>query len=317
VARRPDQDFAVPDPPVTQPAPGRSLATSLLYSLRPGQWTKNLFVFAGLLFSRHLFDPVAVARATGAFAVFCALAGVVYLINDVADRESDARHPVKARRPIASGAVAPGVALWAAAAIGTAALAAAFILDGRFGLVATAYVALLALYSGPLKHIVIIDVLTIAIGFVLRVVAGAVVIHVPTSNWLLVCTILLALFLGLSKRRHELVLLAAGAAGHRRILQEYSPYLLDQMIGVVTASTLMAYIIYATSAETAEKFGTSLLGLTIPFPLYGIFRYLYLVHQKDGGGSPSEMLLNDRPLLACVGLWGLAVAIIIYRPLGM
>ena len=305
------------DPPVTQPEPGRSVAAGLLYSLRPGQWTKNLFVFAGLLFSRHLFDPVAAVRATAGFAVFCALAGVVYLINDVADRESDARHPVKARRPIASGQVAPGTALVAAAVLGGVALAAAYGLGLLFGLIATLYVALLALYSGPLKHIVIIDVLTIAIGFVLRVAAGAAVIDVPMSNWLFVCTILLALFLALSKRRHELVLLANGAAGHRRILQEYSPYLLDQMIGVVTASTLMAYIIYATSAETAERFGTSLLGLTIPFPLYGIFRYLYLVHQKEGGGSPSEMLLNDRPLLACVGLWGLTVAIIIYRPLGM
>jgi 4-hydroxybenzoate polyprenyltransferase len=314
VARRSHQELAVSDPPVTLPAPGRSVATYLLYSLRPGQWTKNLFVFAGLLFSRHLLDPVAVARSSGAFAIFCALAGVVYLINDVADRESDARHPVKARRPIASGALSPGLALGAAAVIGTASLAAAYALDLRFGLVSTTYVALLALYSGPLKHIVIIDVLTIAIGFVLRVVAGTVVIHVETSNWLLVCTILLALFLALSKRRHELVLLAGGAAGHRRILQEYSPYLLDQMIGVVTASTLMAYIVYATSQETAEKFGTSLLGLTIPFPLYGIFRYLYLVHLKEGGGSPSEMLLDDRPLLACVGLWGLTVAIILYRP---
>jgi 4-hydroxybenzoate polyprenyltransferase len=316
VARRSHQEVVVSDSPVTQPAQGRSLATNLLYSLRPGQWTKNLFVFAGLLFSRHLLDPGAAARATAAFAVFCALSGVVYLINDVADRESDARHPVKARRPIASGALAPGAALAAAVAIGAVALAAAFALDLRFGVVAAAYVALLALYSGPLKHIVIIDVLTIAIGFVLRVVAGTVVIGVETSYWLLVCTILLALFLALSKRRHELTLLADGAAGHRRILQEYSPYLLDQMIGVVTASTLMAYIIYATSQETADKFGTSLLGLTIPFPLYGIFRYLYLVHLKEGGGSPSEMLLNDRPLLACVGLWGLAVAVIIYRPLG-
>lgn len=305
------------DSPVTQPAVGRSVAANLLYSLRPGQWTKNLFVFAGLLFSRHLLDPVAVARSSGAFVIFCALSGVVYLINDVADRTSDARHPVKARRPIASGAISPGLALSVAGVLGACALAAAFALDTPLGLVAAAYLALQCLYSGPFKHIVIIDVLSIAIGFVLRVVAGAVVIGVPTSYWLLVCTILLALFLALSKRRHELVLLADGAAGHRRILQEYSPYLLDQMIGVVTASTLMAYIIYATSPETAEKFGTSLLGLTIPFPLYGIFRYLYLVHQKEGGGSPSEMLLNDRPLLACVGLWGLAVAIIIYRPLGM
>jgi 4-hydroxybenzoate polyprenyltransferase len=170
------------------------------------------------------------------------------------------------------------------------------------------YLLLLGLYSGPLKHIVIIDALTIAFGFVLRVAAGAAVIGVPMSHWLLVCTILLALFLAFSKRRHELVLLADEARGHRRILQEYSPYLLDQMIGVVTASTLMAYIFYATSAETAEKFGTSLLSLTIPFPLYGIFRYLYLVHLKEGGGSPSEMLLTDRPLLVCVALWALAVA---------
>ena len=265
------------DPSVTQPAPGRSVATSLLYSLRPGQWTKNLFVFAGLLFSRHLFDPVAASRATGAFAVFCALSGVVYLINDVADRESDARHPVKARRPIASGAISPRFALGAAAAIAAVALGAAYGLDRRFGLVATAYVALLVLYSGPLKHIVIIDVLTIAIGFVLRVVAGAVVIDVPTSYWLLVCTILLALFLALSKRRHELVLLAGGASGHRRILQEYSPYLLDQMIGVVTASTLMAYIIYATSAETAETIRDLVAGAhdsvsavrDLPLPLPG------------------------------------------------
>jgi 4-hydroxybenzoate polyprenyltransferase len=208
-------------------------------------------------------------------------------------------------------------ALTAASLLGIGALAWAWWMGRDFGLVATAYVLLLVLYSGPLKHIVIIDVLTIAIGFVLRVVAGAVAIGVPISQWLLICTILLALFLGLSKRRHEIVLLADGATGHRRILQEYSPYLLDQMIGVVTASTLMAYILYATSHETAEKFGTSLLGLTIPFPLYGIFRYLYLVHHKEGGGSPAELLLNDRPLLACVALWAVAVVVIIYRPFGI
>jgi 4-hydroxybenzoate polyprenyltransferase len=204
-----------------------------------------------------------------------------------------------------------------AAVLAVTALAAAWWIGPTFGGVATAYLLLLVLYSGPLKHIVIIDVLTIAIGFVLRVVAGAVAVHVPMSPWLLICTILLALFLGLSKRRHELTLLADGAIGHRPILQEYSPYLLDQMIGVVTASTLMAYILYATSHETAEKFGTSLLGLTIPFPLYGIFRYLYLVHQREGGGSPAELLLNDRPLLACVALWALAVAVIIYKPFGI
>jgi 4-hydroxybenzoate polyprenyltransferase len=180
--------------------------------------------------------------------------------------------------------------------------------------VAAAYLGLLSLYSGPLKHIVIIDVLTIAVGFVLRAAAGALAIDVPISHWLYVLTILLALFLALSKRRHELVLLADRATGHRKILEEYSPYLLDQMISVVTASTLLAYAFYTVSPETVAKFGTDRLGLTLPFPLYGIFRYLYLVHQKEGGGSPAEMLLTDRPLLVCVALWAVTVAVIIYGP---
>ncbi len=162
----------------------------------------------------------------------------------------------------------------------------------------------------------IIDVLTIAIGFVLRAAAGAIVVSVPISSWLLICTVLLALFLALSKRRHELVLLADGAITHRRSLADYSPYLLDQMIGVVTASTLISYIFYTVSPETQGKFGTTLLGLTIPFPLYGIFRYLYLVHRKDGGGSPAETLVTDRPLLICIALWALAVVLIIYHPFG-
>jgi 4-hydroxybenzoate polyprenyltransferase len=264
------------------------------------------------MFGGRLLDAVAVAYASGAFVVFCALSGVVYLINDVVDREADRRHPVKMRRPIASGAVPPRVALATAAVLGTAALAGAFLLRAPFGFLATAYLALLAVYSGPLKHVVIIDVLTIAVGFVLRAAAGAVVIEVEIGPWLYVLTILLALFLVLSKRRHELVLLADQATGHRRILEEYSPYLLDQMIAVVTASTLVAYAIYTVSPDTIEKFQTDRLALTLPFPLYGIFRYLYLVHQKEGGGSPSDMLLNDRPLLVCVGLWAVAVAVIIY-----
>ena len=295
----------------------RSTAANLIVSVRPGEWTKNLFVFAGLLFGQRLTDAVAVKRAGLAFLIFCALAGVVYLVNDVADRDRDRQHPRKRNRPIASGALGVPTALGAAAVLTAGGLAAAWWLGRDFFAVAAGYLLLLVLYSGPLKHIVIIDVLTIAIGFVLRVAAGAVAIGVPISQWLLICTILLALFLGLSKRRHEIVLLADGAIGHRRILEEYSPYLLDQMIGVVTASTLMAYILYATSHETAEKFGTSLLGLTIPFPLYGIFRYLYLVHRKEGGGSPAELLLNDRPLLACVALWAVGVAVIIYRPFGI
>jgi 4-hydroxybenzoate polyprenyltransferase len=292
--------------------PARSTALNLFISLRPGQWTKNLLVFAGLLFGRRLLDPTAVADAFFAFVVFCMLSGVVYLMNDVADRESDRSHPLKARRPIASGELPVRTAVTAAIVLGAAAMLAAAMLGRWFAAVAASYVLLQALYSGPLKHIVIIDVLTLAIGFVLRAVAGAVAVHVEISHWLLVCTVLLALFISLAKRRHELVLLAGDAATHRPILGEYSPYLLDQMISVVTASTLIAYIFYTVSPETQAKFGTPWLGLTIPFPLYGIFRYLYLVHRREGGGSPADLLLTDRPLLLCVALWAVAVAALIY-----
>ena len=251
-----------------------------------------------------------------AFVLFCALSGAVYLFNDIADRTADARHPLKKSRPIASGALPVTTATTAGLVIGVVALAATFALSVPFGAISGAYVVLLALYSTVLKHIVIVDVLTIAIGFVLRAVAGAVAVDVPIGQWLLVCTTLLALFLGLSKRRHELVALGDDATEHRPILEEYSPYLLDQMIAVVTASTVIAYSVYAISEETAQRLGTTRLGLTIPFVLYGIFRYLYLVHQKRGGGSPAGVLLTDRPLLACVGLWVVSVALCLYSPLG-
>ena len=314
MARQPLVDAVTRDASAVGGAPARSRFASLVVSLRPGQWTKNLFVFAGLLFGKQLFEPRALAVTCAAFVVFCALSGVIYLLNDIADRDADRRHPLKSQRPIASGQLSPGVALAAAIVLGVVFLSLAFWLRPVFGLVAVAYVALQAGYSARLKHIVIIDVLTIAIGFVLRAVAGAVVINVAISHWLLVCTVLLALFLGLSKRRHELTLLASGATEHRRILGEYSPYLLDQMIGVVAASTLIAYIFYTISPETVQHFNTEYLALTIPFPLYGIFRYLYLVHQKEGGGSPAEMLLTDRPLLVCVALWAAAVVVIVYGP---
>lgn len=299
-----------------EPAPPGSAPALLLASLRPEQWTKNLFVFAGVLFGGHLFDLHALTRAAAAFVVFCGLSGVVYLINDLVDREADQRHPLKRRRPIAAGQLSPRLALAAAAVLGAGAMGAALVLSPLFAGVAAVYVALLVAYSFLLKHLVIIDALTIAAGFVLRAAAGAIAVSVPISHWLLVCTTLLALFLVLSKRRHELTLLADGATTHRPILNEYSPYLLDQMIAVVTASTLVAYSVYSTSAETAERLRTTRLGLTIPFVLYGIFRYLYLVHQKRAGGSPADLLLTDRPLLACVGLWAMAVALILYSPLG-
>ncbi len=290
---------------------------SLLRSLRPEQWTKNLIVFAGLLFGQKLLYPAAVARAAAAFAIFCALSGVVYLVNDLFDQEADRLHPVKRFRPIASGDLSPQAAMAWAAALGAGAMTAAWWLSPAFGLIAASYLALFGIYSRWWKHVVILDVLSIAIGFVLRTGAGAVVIGVPVSEWLLVCTVLGALILGLGKRRHELTLLADGASGHRRILDEYSPYLLDQMIGVVAASTLMAYIIYCTTPETVERFGTHSMVLTVPFPIYGILRYLYLVHRRDGGGNPSELLVSDRPLLVCVALWGLVTASVIYRPLGL
>jgi 4-hydroxybenzoate polyprenyltransferase len=288
----------------------------LVRSLRPQQWTKNLFVFAGLLFSGRLTERAAWPPAFAAFLIFCGLSGAVYLVNDVLDRAADAQHPVKRHRPIASGALSPGVALVAALVLAVACVAAAAAINTGLAVTAASYVVLLAAYSAALKHYVIIDVLTLSAGFVLRAVAGAVAIAVPISHWLLVCSTLLALFIGLSKRRHELTLLTDSAASHRPILQEYSPYLLDQMISVVTAATLIAYSLYTINSETAERLGSDRLGLTIPFVLYGIFRYLYLVHRRDGGGSPSELLLTDRPLLVCVALWVGAVAAVLYTPLG-
>jgi len=304
-------------PSAASPRPRTSSLPAFLFvSLRPEQWTKNLLVFAGLLFGGRLLDPEAIALSCATFAIFCALSGAVYLFNDVADREADKQHPLKRLRPIAAGYVSVPAALITAGFLGVGAIQAALLINGPLGLASGAYLTLLLMYSAGLKNIVIIDVLTIAAGFVLRAVAGALAVAVPISQWLLVCTTLLALFLALAKRRHELTLLGEGAIGHRPILQEYSPYLLDQMVAVVTASTLIAYSVYATSADTAARLGTTRLGLTIPFVLYGIFRYLYLVHQKRGGGSPAAMLLTDRPLLACVALWAVSVALILYSPLG-
>ena len=294
---------------------GRSLPL-LVASVRPEQWTKNLLLFAGLMFGGRLLDSSAVLLATGAFAIFCALSSAIYLYNDISDREADRNHPLKRTRPVASGALPVRTAAITAAVLGAAGLGFAMRLGPVFGGLAAAYLVLLLLYSTALKHIVIIDVLTIAAGFVLRAVAGAVAVNVPIGPWLPVCTTLLALFLVLSKRRHELLLLGEGATDHRPILQEYSPYLLDQMIAVVTASTVIAYSIFATSTETAERLGTGRLGVTIPFVLYGIFRYLYLVHQKRGGGSPTTMLVTDGPLLTCVALWAVVAGLCLYSPLG-
>jgi 4-hydroxybenzoate polyprenyltransferase len=230
----------------------------------------------------------------------------------VADVERDRLHPLKRRRPIASGAVPVPVAVLTAVALGVACLGLALVLGRAFAACAATYLALNLLYSFRLKEVVIVDVLCVSLGFVLRAVAGAVAIGVQFSDWLLVCTLLLALFLTLAKRRHELTSLSDDATGHRKILAEYSPYLLDQMIAVVTASCVTAYAFYTTAADTREKYQTDRLVWTLPFVMYGIFRYLYLVHRKELGGSPTDVLLTDRPLLAAVALWALALVAIVY-----
>jgi 4-hydroxybenzoate polyprenyltransferase len=284
----------------------------LVASLRPRQWTKNLLVFAGLIFSQNLNRPVLAGRAGLAFVVFCALSGGAYLVNDVLDAERDRSHPQKRNRPVASGRLHPGVALAVGLGLLASASAGAFALSTRFGAVALAYAALQSAYSAGLKHVVILDALIIATGFVLRALGGVVVIDAEFSHWLMLCTILLALFLTFGKRRHEILILEESATNHRPILSEYSRQLLDQMIAVVTASTLMAYALYTISPETAAKLGTSWLPLTLPFVLYGLFRYLYLLYRHDLGGNPSEHLLTDRALLLDIALWAATVVALLY-----
>lgn len=285
----------------------------LIASLRPRQWIKNFFVFAGLMFSHHLFDVQYVILVVVAFIVFCLLSGAVYLLNDLHDVERDKKHPVKSRRPIAAGLLSKQAAFAAFLIVSGAALGTAAGLGLAFFVTALAYYALQVAYSLYLKRKVILDVFSIAAGFVLRVVAGAVVIDVSVSPWLIICTTLLALFLGLSKRRHELETLGDDSHEHRAVLKHYNTYLLDQMIGVVTASAVVCYALYTVSPETVARFGTRNLLFTIPFVLYGIFRYLFLIHKKGEGGNPERVLTGDTPLLVDILLWAAAAVYIIYR----
>ena len=286
--------------------------TALLETMRPRQWTKNFFVFAGIVFSQRVLDPVAISNTLAAFCLFCLLSGSVYILNDVADAERDREHPTKRNRPVAAGRLPKAVGLLAAAAIAAVSIALAFTITSSFALIAIAYVALNLVYSLALKHVVILDVLLVAIFFVLRAVAGAAAISVEISPWLLICTILLALFIALSKRRHELVLLEENASAHRASLTEYSPHLLDQMIAVATASTLMAYCLYTVDDRTIREFGTNHLMYTIPCVIFGIFRYLYLIHQKGEGGHPDRIILSDRPFFVNLLVWTGIVAVVIY-----
>jgi 4-hydroxybenzoate polyprenyltransferase len=286
---------------------------AILKSMRPAQWTKNLFVFAALVFAQKFFSVPLLSRSVAAFLVFCLTSGALYIFNDLQDREEDRAHPKKSQRPIARAEISPAAAMAVFVILAAGSLAAAFFLNRHFFVAVLVYFVLQFAYSLKLKQVVILDLFVIAAGFVIRVVAGGLVIAVPISSWLLVCTTLLALFLAMSKRRHELVLLDNRATEHRPILKEYSAYLLDQMIAVVTASTLIAYCLYTISPETVEKFGTERLVWTSPFVLYGIFRYLYLVHQKQKGGSPEELLLQDKPLLLNIVFWVVAVILILYQ----
>jgi 4-hydroxybenzoate polyprenyltransferase len=280
--------------------------------MRPAQWTKNLFVFAALIFAQKFFSVPLLLRTVAAFLCFCVISGAIYIFNDLRDREADRAHAKKSKRPIAKGEISPSEAMALFVVLAAAGLTAAFLLQRGFFLAALVYFILQVAYSLKLKQVVILDIFVIAAGFVIRVVAGGLVIAVPISSWLLVCTMLLALLLSMGKRRHELILLEDKAIEHRPILKEYSAYLLDQMIAVVTASTLIAYCLYTISQETVEKFGTSHLVWTAPFVLYGIFRYLYLVHLKGKGGSPEEVIIQDKPMLLNIVLWIGAVVFVLY-----
>jgi len=289
----------------------RSAIGLIWQSLRPRQWLKNLVVVAPLVFAERLLDPANGLRAAAAFLIFCAIAGAVYLFNDLVDREADRLHPRKRNRPLASGDLSPGAAIAALALLVPVAIAAAVWLDVGFAVVCGIYLLINVGYTLFWKHVVLLDIFLIAAGFVLRGIGGAEALDVAISPWLLLCTMFLALFLAAGKRRHELVSVA-DAAAHRPILASYSTLLIDQIIAVLAAVTVGTYALYTIAESTRAHFGTERLAYTIPFVVFGIFRYLYLVYQQNGGGRPEEALLTDRPLLASVLLWGIAAVLIIY-----
>ena len=282
--------------------------------MRPKQWAKNVFVFAGIFFDGRIFDLSRLSKSIAAFAIFCLLSSAIYLINDLADIEKDRNHPVKKTRPLASGALAPIVAKIAAVGFLVISIPAAFLLNPTCGVIAVIYASLMILYSFVLKKIVIIDVMTVAAGFVLRVMAGTAAVQVTRfSPWLYVCTTLLALFIAVNKRQHELHLLAENANNHRSSLQDYSIEFLNDMTSLVTATTLAAYSFYTFSAPNLPQDHTMML--TIPFVMYGIFRYLYLVREKNLGGAPEDIALGDKPLRITLLLWGLTAGLVLYLPI--
>jgi len=288
------------------------LIIGLIKTMRPKQWIKNIFVFAPLVFDKKLLELHYLGRTIAGFLLLCAVSGTVYIINDVADVSKDRQHPKKRERPIASGQLGAGTAIGAAIVILLVALPLAFLLNPVFGGIASGYLLIQLAYSFWLKNTVIIDVMIIASGFILRVAAGIPLVNAERfSPWLFVCMMLGALLVGFGKRRHELILLKENANAHRQSLEEYNLTLLDHAITIVTASTLLAYALYTFSAKGLDTVDYSMM-LTIPFVLYAIFRYLYLIHVKGIGGEPEEIILTDRPLQVAILLWGLSVVIVLY-----
>ncbi|MEW6749525.1 MAG: decaprenyl-phosphate phosphoribosyltransferase [Candidatus Latescibacterota bacterium] len=282
----------------------------LLVSMRPRQWVKNTFVLPAVVFSRHLFEWPYLGRSLAGLACFCLLSGAVYLINDVADRAQDRLHPQKARRPIAAGLVPPSLAILVAAGLFALGLSSAYLLQPHFGFIALLFAALNLAYSCILKHVVLVDVLAVATGFLLRALGGAVVIQVPISTWFILCSFMLALFLAVVKRRQELVLLDRGAGRHRAILDDYSVSFLDQFISILTSATLVCYALYAMDVGGSSADGQQ-MGWTLPFVLYGILRYLYVVYRQGAGDNPTAVVWRDRPLQVNLLLW-LATSVLIY-----
>jgi 4-hydroxybenzoate polyprenyltransferase len=285
-------------------------------SMRPRQWTKNLVTFAGLIFSQSIANSALVWKSVEAFVIFCALSGAIYIVNDVADIEKDRLHAAKRSRPLPSGRLKVSTGLAAAAAIGAAALVWAYVVGRGFFAVAVLFSLLNVFYSAGLKKVVLVDVVSISLSFVIRAIAGVEALvgvdpSITISPWLLICTLFLSLFLAFCKRRHELTTLGE-ATRHREALAEYSPALVDQLVGITAAGAVLSYSIYTIWPETVEKFGTTRLVYTIPLVLIGVMRYLYLVYNKEKGGSPSDMLLSEKFILIDVFLWILLVVAIFH-----
>ncbi len=289
----------------------RRAVSSYVKLLRPQQWVKNVFIFAGLIFSRHFYYAESIITAIAAFVIFCALSSAVYILNDVLDYREDAVHPTKRTRPIAAGKIKRTTAVVFSAGIGIIALYAAHFVGTHFLFICVLYTVMMTTYSVVVKHVIILDILFVAIGYVLRAIAGAVAISVEISAWLLLCTLLFALFLVVSKRRTEIVLLGDNAMRHRKTLNQYSVAILDQMIAIVTSACVVSYCLYTLAPETVAKFNTKNLIFTVPFVVYAIFRYLYITYRRTDAAVPEQALLTDMPLLVCFVLWVVVCVVIL------